>query len=387
MPITSSNRCRCIPRLISRFERQHSDAQQASTLELDSHADTSCAGKACRILEYTNKTCTVNSFSDQLQQLHEIPIVKAATAYDAPNGEVYIIILNQALYLGEHMEHSLLCPNQARSNGVIVNDVPKHLAPTVTDTTHSIVFQEDEVILPLELQGIISKLTIRTPTTDEVENCRWLILTNEAEWDHNDPLFMEKEHAIHLQKEAPLPDRNIFAFTSLDCEYDPFHHDEFYQSILAMCKISYTTTCQILSAMTSNKHFTITAHDLAEKWDIGLTSAEQTLKVTTQRGIQNAIHRIHRCYRTKQAQLKYNQLGGGRHGRFYTDTFFSSVKSTRQNQMAQIFANDSGYVRVFPMKLKSEAPSALLEFVQDVGVPHHIHSDNAKNFNMAGGNN
>lgn len=125
MPVTSSKRG--VPRIISRLKTLQLQEGLDSTLELDSYADTSCAGKACCILEYRNKTCTVKSFSGHHQELEEIPIVKAATAYDAPNGEVYILILNQALYLGEHMEHSLLCPNQARSNGVIINDVPKTL--------------------------------------------------------------------------------------------------------------------------------------------------------------------------------------------------------------------------------------------------------------------
>jgi hypothetical protein len=75
--------------------------------------------------------------------------------------------------------------------------------------------------------------------------------------------------------------------------------------------------------------------------------------------------------------LRYNQLGG-RHGRFYTDTLFAGTKSTRQNQMAQIFTNDIGYTRVFPMHLKSEAPNALIQFIQDIGIPSQLHSDNAK---------
>jgi hypothetical protein len=142
------------PRIISRILTEPDEGlPMDSTLELDSHADT------YHILEYTNKTCSICSFSNQYEELQEVPIVKAATAYDAPNGEVYILILNQALYLGDHMTHSLLCPNQARANGVIVNDIPKHLAPHVEDTTHSISFPEDNITIPLELQGIISKLT------------------------------------------------------------------------------------------------------------------------------------------------------------------------------------------------------------------------------------
>ncbi len=96
----------------------------SSFLELDSHADTSCAGSNCRVLEYTNKTSTVSSFSSKQSKVNDVPIVTAATAYDAPNGEIYILILHQSLYLGEHMQHSLLCPNQARSNGVIEDDIP-----------------------------------------------------------------------------------------------------------------------------------------------------------------------------------------------------------------------------------------------------------------------
>ena len=59
-----------------------------------------------------------------------IPIVKAITAYDCPTtGATYILVLGQSLYLGDSVDCTLLCPNQLRSNGVIVDDVPMHLAP------------------------------------------------------------------------------------------------------------------------------------------------------------------------------------------------------------------------------------------------------------------
>jgi len=83
-----------------------------------------------------------------------------------------------------------------------------------------------------------------------------------------------------------------------------------------------------------------------------------------------------RRFRTKQAALRYNQLGG-KHGRFYTDTMFASVKSIQGNTMGQIMVNDVGYTHFTPMRLKSEAPNALMEFIQDIGVPSIIHSDGA----------
>lgn len=88
------------------------------------------------------------------------------------------------------------------------------------------------------------------------------------------------------------------------------------------------------------------------------------------------MHPIHHHYRTKQAQLKYNYLGG-MHGRFSTDTFFSSVKSMHQNKAAQIFVNNVAFTRVFLIPSKAEAPNTLVEFIQDVGIPHQIHANNA----------
>jgi hypothetical protein len=45
---------------------------------------------------------------------------------------------------------------------------------------------------------------------------------------------------------------------------------------------------------------------------------------------------------------------------------FSSIKSIAGNTMGQIFVNDIGYTHFTPMRLKSEAPNALLEFIQNV---------------------
>jgi hypothetical protein len=46
--------------------------------------------------------------------------------------------------------------------------------------------------------------------------------------------------------------------------------------------------------------------------------------------------------------------------------------------MGQIFVNNIGYTHFTPMRLKSEAPNALLEFIQNVGIPSQIQTDDAK---------
>lgn len=164
----------------------------------------------------------------------------------------------------------------------------------------------------------------------------------------------------------------------MENEPQPFSDHSLHNDLLHSPMITYNKACQIHSMQSGPCRFEINKETLAKKWGIGLI-AEQTLHVTTQKGIQQAIHPLHRRFHTKQAQLQYNQLGG-KHGRFYTDTFFATTKSTRQNIMAQIFTNNVGFTRIYPMKLKSKAPNALLEFNQDIGIPAQLHSDNAKEF-------
>jgi hypothetical protein len=76
-------------------------------------------------------------------------------------------------------------------------------------------------------------------------------------------------------------------------------------------------------------------------------------------------------------QLRYPRLGGC-HGRFYTDTFFAKSPTLAGCQMAQIYTNDINFTKVFPIKHKSEAHHTLVQFMQDVGIPSVLHTDDAK---------
>jgi hypothetical protein len=46
--------------------------------------------------------------------------------------------------------------------------------------------------------------------------------------------------------------------------------------------------------------------------------------------------------------------------------------------MAQVYTNDVHFTKVFPLKRKADAPDSLVQFMQDVGIPSHLHSDDAK---------
>lgn len=253
-------------------------------------------------------------------------MVKAVTAY-GHNGVTYILVANQALYFGEDMPNSLLSPNQLRSNGVVVDDCPIHLSPNKS-STHSIFFPEQDVRLPLQLNGIISYLSIRKPTQLEIETCTWMELTSDNEWDPYDVSFEEDE-----SKHQTLQINQVTSSASSDARMLSSISTVFDSPSLITHPVFRT------SAVSTHSKKGIDAEKLAKLWGIGIQTAEATLSATTQKIIRSAINPIERRYRTMQQQLRYRQLGGNS-GRFYSDTFFSTRKSITSKSCCQIFVNN-----------------------------------------------
>jgi hypothetical protein len=346
--------------------------------ELDSHADTCAVNETALILEYTDRVVDVGPFSNDYQPLEEIPIVKAALAYDdAETGETFILLFGQALYFGSKIDHILLNPNQIRANGIEVDDVPRFLAPKNKSSTHSIFFPEEKVRIPLILNGCISGFNVRTPTLHEVNNCTTLIVTNhEIEWDPRSPYFQEQED-IHESNETLLPseaqDRIIYSM-QVNCqstgEVDPL---DLSSSIHLKLE-----ALSIMASSSGNRRLKVGAEELSKKWAIGKQIANDTVKATTQCFIRSAIHPIQRRFRTKNNTLRYNHLNAV----FRSDTMFANIKSIAGHTMAQVFCTDFGYAKITPMAHKSEAGYALQELIRDVGIPKHMHTDDAKELTL-----
>jgi hypothetical protein len=94
-------------------------------MELDSHADTVVLGNNCLVLNYTNRECDVAPYTDTYQAISNVPIVTGATAYTSPTtGDTFILVFHEALWMGPHLDHSLINPNQLRNYGLTVQDNP-----------------------------------------------------------------------------------------------------------------------------------------------------------------------------------------------------------------------------------------------------------------------
>ena len=135
-----------------------------------------------------------------------------------------------------------------------------------------------------------------------------------------------------------------------------------------------------ISAMhRSAPHSVITREIIATIWGIGLESAARILDVTTQNGIQKVVLPVEQCFRTKQSHLRFPTLDG----KFFSDTTFPHPKSIRGNSCAQLTTNGKSYTHFYPMKAKSEAPNALMDFIHESGVPAWLVIDNAPEQNHA----
>ena len=88
---------------------------------MNSHANTIVAGANCTILNYTGKECDVSPYRDDYKLVSNVPIMNATTAWQLPvTGSVYILILNEALWMGNSMNTSLINPNQLHYYGTKV---------------------------------------------------------------------------------------------------------------------------------------------------------------------------------------------------------------------------------------------------------------------------
>jgi hypothetical protein len=207
----------------------------------------------------------------------------------------------------------------------------------------------------LKLQGVTSYFVTRTPTQNELDTCRWIHMTDEYSWDPHSDSFQYQEDAHREIEKADRNniDRDIYSINSRQANPN-------MSMIYSELSTAFDNQCIINLSMTKSsiKQGGVNAETLAKIWNIGDDIAKKTIQCTTQKGICSTLHPIERRFRTKQAQLRYNQLAG-RHGSFYTDTFFSKAPSLNNAKMAQIYDNDLSFTKIYPMKMKSEAGDTL----------------------------
>jgi hypothetical protein len=159
--------------------------------ELDSHADTCVAGSNFVLLEHTSKTVDVHNYSKELNVMRDIPIATAtaATVWTKPHtGESYLLVFNQCIFFSNQLKHSLVCPNQLRAHGVVVNDVPSQFD---RKSKHAIV--HEELLIPLKISGVIPYFDSRLPQEHEIDSLPHIHLTAPADWQQFSTTIADSE--------------------------------------------------------------------------------------------------------------------------------------------------------------------------------------------------
>ena len=116
----------------------HSSIEVVKTkIELDSRADTCVVGDHCLIVHDHNRPVNVYEYNSKPGSEHAC-IVDAALSDAIPEtGQVVILSINQVIEMKGHDQH-LLCLMLCHMNGMLIDEVPKFLAPIPSETMHAI---------------------------------------------------------------------------------------------------------------------------------------------------------------------------------------------------------------------------------------------------------
>ena len=83
------------------------------SIELDNHVDTIVLGANCVILSHTGQSCEVMPYSDTYDAITNVPVITGATLWTSPHdGDEFILVFNEALWMGNTLQHMLVNPNQ-----------------------------------------------------------------------------------------------------------------------------------------------------------------------------------------------------------------------------------------------------------------------------------
>ena len=146
-------------------------------IELDSHADTIILGANCVVLSHTGQTCEVMPYSDTYDAITDVPVITSATLWTSPHdGDEYILIFNEALWMGDTLQHTLVNPNQLRAYGTTVQDNPFASSPLIFDPPTG-------PVIPLTTMGTIIYCNTRAPSDHELSSLPHITLSSSATWD------------------------------------------------------------------------------------------------------------------------------------------------------------------------------------------------------------
>ena len=338
--------------------------------ECDSNADTCCLGTNFVVLNYTRRTADVYTYDKSIEPLQNVPIVTGATAYDDPNsGQTFILVINEGLYYGTKLDHTLINPNQIREYGVPLWDNPfdkeRNMGIEISGDFH----------IAFKMKGTKIYFNTRSPTADELSNTEnYVHLTGSRAWNPGTVILGETRSSNSDVDRSWLPyvsDADILN----SIEPSLIHlTDRFISNVMSKGNYDPNDLPARRTFISTDRHAKIDAINLAEIFGIGFNRAQATLFATTQRGVRSAILPISRRYRADR-MYGIKRLNG----KFSTDTLYGICKSLRGYVASQIYSHKCGFVVPYHMKAINgeNVGTSLGNFIHEYGVPERLTFDGA----------
>ena len=111
-PFTSSIRRICEISCSTEVKGAKSNQVVYVKSELDSHVDTVALGWNKIIMGYTGREFEVSPYKDTYESILKVPIFTGATGYiSLITGQRSILIFNEALWIGDQIQHTHINPN------------------------------------------------------------------------------------------------------------------------------------------------------------------------------------------------------------------------------------------------------------------------------------
>jgi hypothetical protein len=270
--------------------------------EMYSRANNVCAGENFIPLFHHGTECDVSGCSDELGTMKNIHVMTVATEInDVKSHKTHISIVTFALYFGPKIKQCLICLNQCREVGTIIDECPRQFNPA---SKHGLTSPDETLFVPFQMHGQTSFFLSRQPSEKDLDECQRHYLTSEKEWNPMSDQFAEAE-------------MNVLCFIGATR-----FHDHCYL---------------------------IQPEEISKRWWASVEAARITLEeATTQLAVHNVRGNLGRRFKTSQKQFNHKQLAT----KFYSDTLFPRVISLRGNTCAQLLCTSDGYAKFYPMKLK-----------------------------------
>jgi hypothetical protein len=150
---------------------------------IDLHADASVVGKEALIFQYVDREVTVSGY-DTDDEKSLLKTVSEVLGYVIPGmGKIVILIVHLGIYLPQ-LQHNFLSTMKMRLHDVVVNKTPKFQCLEPTDLSHNISMRgynvNDVLIIPLDLNGVVSCFPTCKATQEEFYTCDRYELTYES---------------------------------------------------------------------------------------------------------------------------------------------------------------------------------------------------------------